>query len=238
VNLQTPEIIFQDEDLMVVVKPSGMITTNALTAKNQPTLQVWLFGLDYPLAKNFETRSGIVHRLDKETSGLVIVAKKTEIFTSLQALFKTRQVQKTYLALTHGIIEPPSGIIEAPVGRLPWNRERFGVLAGGREASTKYKVLSKYQKDKEKFTLVELKPKTGRTHQIRIHLKHLGNPVVSDTFYAGRKTSRNDRIWCPRLFLHAYKIEFDHPATNKRLSLEAELPHELKKATSVLKKIG
>lgn len=233
-----PKIIFEDDYLMVVNKPSGVITTKATTTTNQPTLQEWLETRQYPLSRDFERRSGIVHRLDKETSGLIIVAKQLDVFFKLQALFKNRLVQKTYMALVHGIVEPKQGVIDAQVGRLPWNRERFGVLAGGRDARTQYKVLTVFKKDKEKFTLVAVKPKTGRTHQIRIHFKYLGHPVVGDTFYAGRKTSRKDREWCPRLFLHAYEIEFEHPIAQKRLSVNAEIPLELKKATSVLKKIS
>ncbi len=232
----TPQIVLQDDYLMVVNKPSGMITTNASSTRREQTLQGWLGKLNYPLAADFKTRSGIVHRLDKGTSGLIIVAKQQDIFSKLQALFKTRQVKKNYLALVHGLVEPKEGIIEAPVGRLPWNRERFGVLAGGREATTQYKALQVYQKAKEIFTLLELTPKTGRTHQIRIHLKHLGNPIVSDAFYAGRKTARNDRLWCPRLFLHAAEIGFDHPATGKRIVAQSDLPQDLTQATSLLKK--
>lgn len=233
-----PKIIFEDDYLLVVNKPSGMITTKAITTANQLTLQEWLETRQYPLSGDFERRSGIVHRLDKETSGLIIVAKHLDVFFKLQALFKNRFVQKTYMALVHGIVEPKQGVIDAQVGRLPWNRERFGVLAGGRDARTQYKVLTVFKKDKEKFSLVLLKPKTGRTHQIRIHFKYLGHPVVGDTFYAGRKTSRNDRTWCPRLFLHASEIEFEHPVTHERVLVKAALPVELKNATSVLKKIS
>ncbi len=232
-----PQIVFQDDFVMVVNKPSGMISTNARSTRKKPTLQNWLRRQDYSLARDFEIRSGIVHRLDKETSGLIIVAKDKDIFSKLQALFKNRLVKKKYLTLVHGIVEPKEGIIDAPVGRLPWNRERFGVLAGGREAITKYKVLRLYQKDKDKYSELELEPKTGRTHQIRIHLKHLGYPIVGDTFYAGRKRSREDRTWCPRLFLHAAKISFDHPVTNRFISVQSDLPLDLKRAASLLKTV-
>jgi 23S rRNA pseudouridine1911/1915/1917 synthase len=168
--------------------------------------------------------------LDKETSGLLIVAKTISAFENLQSQFKERKVTKTYIALVHGVVEPKEGEIIASVGRLPWRRERFGVLPGGREAITKYKVISYHSLITDhgsQFTLVELYPKTGRTHQIRIHLKFIGHPIVGDYFYAGRKTARDDREWCPRLFLHASKITFFHPVTGKEVKFESELPKDL-----------
>ena len=174
-----------------------------------------------------------MHRLDKETSGILIVAKTKKAFENLQQQFKDRKISKTYTALVHGQVEPKEGTIEAPVGRLPWRRDRFGVLPGGREATTGYKV-REYYKD---YTLLELKPKTGRTHQIRIHLKHLGHPVVADTFYAGRKTARADRLWCPRLFLHASGISFTHPETGKEISFKSKLPADLLQVLTNLKKV-
>jgi len=225
-----PKKIFEDGDFLVINKPSSWITNSAATTKDQPVVQDWL-------AKNFkfETsssklyRSGIVHRLDKETSGLLLIAKTKEAFHNLQKQFKERRVAKKYRALVHGKVEMGEGEIKAPVGRLPWRRNRFGVLPGGREAVTHYRVISSFQlpNSNEKYTLLELSPKTGRTHQIRIHLKYLGHPIVGDTFYAGRKTARRDRVWCPRLFLHASEISFLHPKTGKRVSFESQLPADL-----------
>lgn len=223
-----PKIIFEDDYLLILEKPSGWIVNESQTTKHQKVIQQWLTKKTYPLANIAEMRSGIVHRLDKETSGILLVAKTKEAFEKLQMQFKERVVKKNYRALAHGKVEPEEGIINAPVGRLPWNRKRFGVLPGGRTAETKYKVKKYYSKNKQDFTLVELEPKTGRTHQIRIHLKHLGYPVVSDNFYAGRKTARNDRTWCPRLFLHASKILFKHPKTEKNIGFENDLPEDLK----------
>ena len=226
-----PTIIFEDESILVLNKPSGWITNDASTTTTQPVLQTWLReNLKYPLIGDRERRDGIVHRLDKETSGLLIIAKTISAFENLQSQFKERKVKKTYIALTHGEIELKEGEIVASVGRLPWRRERFGVLPGGREAITKYKVISYHSLITDHgslFTLVELYPKTGRTHQIRIHLKFIGHPIVGDYFYAGRKTAREDRLWCPRLFLHASKISFFHPETGKELTFESELPKDL-----------
>ena len=223
-----PTIIFEDESILVLNKPSGWITNDASTTTTQPVLQTWLReNLKYPLIGDRERRDGIVHRLDKETSGLLIIAKTISAFENLQSQFKERKVTKTYIALTHGEIEPKEGEIVASVGRLPWRRERFGVLPGGREATTDYTVIKTLENKDEKFSLVELYPKTGRTHQIRIHLKFIGHPIVGDFFYAGRKTAREDRLWCPRLFLHAKEITFFHPQTGKEVKFESELPKDL-----------
>ncbi len=231
-----PKIIYKDESLMVLEKPAGWIVNEAETTKGQNVIQEWLNKLDYPLANNREYRSGIVHRLDKETSGILLVAKTKEAFEKLQQEFKERRVEKTYTALVHGKVEPKEGEIKASVGRLPWRRDRFGVLAGGREAETRYRVIDnlEFTIDKEKFTLLELKPKTGRTHQIRIHLKYLGHPVAADEFYAGRKTARDDRKWCPRLFLHAGGIKFQHPIKGNILEFKSDLPSDLKNALQKL----
>lgn len=238
-----PKILYQDKDILVINKPSGMVVNRAESVKGE-TVEGWVEGKGITgttsiTGTDFERRNGIVHRLDKETSGVLIIAKTPEAFVELQRQFKAREVEKTYVALVHGTVEPREGVIMAPLGRLPWNRERFGVLVGGREAETMYSVSSIMcrvsEKEKEVFTLLELYPKTGRTHQIRVHLKSINHPVVSDTLYAGRKTSRRDREWCPRLFLHAEKIVFKHPKTGERMEVGAPLPQELRE---VLEKLG
>ena len=232
-----PKIIYEDSSLLVLDKPAGWIVNEASTTKDQPVLQTWLSQKDYPLARSLAERRGIVHRLDKETSGIIIVAKTKSAFEALQRQFKERQVKKTYLALVHGVLDEKVGEIEAPVGRLPWRRDRFGVLPGGREALTSYQVIDYFTRDGEEYSLVEAKPKTGRTHQIRIHLKYLGHPVVADEFYAGRKTARRDRIWCPRLFLHAASIEFFHPERGQKVKFSSGLPADLAVALVTLEKL-
>lgn len=225
-----PKIIYEDNSLFAVDKPSGWITNDANTTTTQPVLQRWIReNFDYPLKGNSELRDGIVHRLDKETSGIIVIAKTKEAFEKLQKEFKSREVTKTYVALLHGHVEPSEGEIIAPVGRLPWRRDRFGVLPGGRESVSRYKVLKFYPGDRGGYSLTEFYPKTGRTHQIRIHAKHIGHAVVADEFYAGRKTARNDRKWCPRLFLHAASIKFIHPESGKPVEFASSLPEDLKK---------
>ncbi|MBI3290552.1 RluA family pseudouridine synthase [Candidatus Microgenomates bacterium] len=248
-----PKILLEDDELLVIDKPAGMVVNNAQSVQGE-TVQDWItrvlprffpqenpqgdpfLGVPLPASptSDFAQRAGIVHRLDKETSGILVIAKTPEAFENLQKQFAERGVEKSYLALVHGQPSHSEGVISAPVGRLPWNRERFGVLAGGREATTKYRVLSIQYLGKEEFSLVELYPKTGRTHQIRVHLKSIGHAVVADEFYAGRKTARNDRKWCPRLFLHAKSISFMHPKTGERVNVESDLPQDLKDALAQL----
>jgi len=235
--MENPKIIFEDESLFVVDKPAGWITNDADTTTNQPVLQTWIReNFDYPLNGDRDLRDGIVHRLDKETSGLLIVAKTKDSFEKLQAEFKERKVSKSYIALLHGKVEPTEGKIEATVGRLPWHRSRFGVMPGGRDSVTEYKVIKFYPGNNAGLSLVEFFPKTGRTHQIRIHARHIGHAIVADEFYAGRKTARNDRKWCPRLFLHAASIKFIHPESGKEVEFKSDLPVELKEVLQSLER--
>jgi 23S rRNA pseudouridine1911/1915/1917 synthase len=233
-----PKILFEDDSILLIDKPAGWIVNEAVTTGMTPVLQSWISkNFDFETSKVLGFRSGIVHRLDKETSGVLIIAKTSYAFENLQKQFKERRIKKSYLALAHGRVGSRRGVIEVPVGRLPWRRDRFGVLPGGRASLTEYTLIDLYKKESEYFSLVSLNPKTGRTHQIRIHLKYLGHPIVSDDFYAGRKTSRKDRVWCPRLFLHAAKIEFTHPATSEKLSFTSDLPPDLEKVLHQLEKI-
>lgn len=225
-----PEILYQDSSVLVINKPSGWIVNDAETTKGQPTVQKWIMDNGkWSIAANRELRSGIVHRLDKETSGCLIIAKTVQAFAELQRQFKHREIKKEYSALVHGQLKEKEGEVDATVGRLPWRKDRFGVMSGGRDASTKYKVIKEFEKDKEKYSLVSFLPKTGRTHQIRIHAKYLGHPLVADEFYAGRKTARRDRKWCPRLFLHASKILFTHPNSGKKVEVLSPLASDLEK---------
>jgi len=233
------KVIFEDQDFIVLDKPSGITVNRADTTKDELTVQDYLEekfknNKEWLLAdkeSDFYTRAGFVHRIDKETSGILIVGKNPTSFENLQAQFKERKVNKTYLALAHGHVESTDGEIVVPVGRLPWNRKRFGVLAGGKEANTYYKVVKTFEKP---FTLLELNPKTGRTHQIRVHLKYFNHPIFGDELYAGRKTSRDDRKILERVFLHAQKINFFHPKTGERVEFESPLPYELQNVLSYL----
>lgn len=235
------KIIYEDDDVLVLDKPSGITVNRADTTRNEETVQDWVekrqtangqWKLDTDTESDFYKRAGIVHRIDKETSGILIAAKNIESFVNLQAQFKERKVQKSYIALVHGHVDVGDGEIVVPVGRLPWNRKRFGVLAGGKEAITYFKVLEKFEKP---YTLLELNPKTGRTHQIRVHLKYFNHPIFADFLYAGRKVSRDDRKVLERVFLHAQKVKFFHPKTGRELEFESPLPFELKNTLEYIK---
>lgn len=205
--MDAPKIISETPDFFVVDKPSGWITNDADTTTTQPVLQTFMReNFEYELKGDREYRDGIVHRLDKETSGIVLVAKTKSAFENLQKEFKERRVEKTYTALLHGHLDE-EGNVKLTVGRLPYRRDRFGVIPNGRESETLYKLIRFYKGERGGYSLAEFYPKTGRTHQIRIVARHIGHAIVSDEFYAGRKTARNDRKWCPRLFLHASKIK-------------------------------
>lgn len=231
---------------MVIDKPAGIVCNRAETLQEE-TLQDWweerygeilkvsqVHQVESENEKYFIERSGLVHRLDRETSGVMVMAKTPQSFIELLRQFKERVVQKEYLALTHGFWKASRGVINLPIGRRRDDRQKFGVRDGGRESVTEYEVISKYdswQFPKELkvddrgyvgFSLVQFRPKTGRTHQIRVHAKQMGHPLVGDSDYAGRKRSREDRKWAHRVMLQAQKLEFEHPRNGKRVSFESK----------------
>ncbi|MDP3941865.1 MAG: RluA family pseudouridine synthase [bacterium] len=260
-------ILYEDESMLVIDKPSGVTVNRSETTKDN-TIQDWAekhIGIErngdsqrvgaylgdteatgeYSPRKDFFVRGGVVHRLDKETSGVLVLAKTPESFERLQREFKERVVEKTYIALAHGRVAPPIGEIRAPVGRLPWNRKQFGIVAGGRESVTKYKTISNFRPkddqplaDKhEVYTLLELYPQTGRTHQIRVHLKHIGHPIFADFLYAGRKTARSDRHVFSRVFLHAHSLSLVHPVTEKHMTFTSPTPQDIQVFLDRLEKV-
>ncbi len=220
-------VLFEDTSMLAVNKPPGIVVNRAESVKGE-TVQDWV---EKTYRIFIENRAGIAHRIDKETSGILLIAKTPEAFTELQRQFKERMIHKTYMAIVHGALVPDTGEIRAPVGRLPWNRERFGIVPGGKESVTRYKVVKLFERSKgkqsEKYSLVELYPETGRTHQIRVHLKYINHPIVGDYLYAGRKTARDDRVWAPRVMLHAWKVTCVHPASGETLAIEAPIPDDM-----------
>ena len=184
-----PNIIFEDDSIIVIDKPAGMIVNRADTTRAYLTVQEWVekkVKLEESSGEEeseFHNRGGIVHRLDKETSGILVIAKDEESFKNLQAQFKSREVKKTYIALVHGDLTPAEGEVNVPIGRLPWNRTKFGFLPEGRESRTLYKKVAtkKYTNDKaeEILSLIDVFPQTGRTHQIRVHMRYLNHPHIS-----------------------------------------------------------
>jgi 23S rRNA pseudouridine1911/1915/1917 synthase len=228
-------IVYEDRDLLVVDKPAGLVVHPA-PGHTGGTLVNALLAYSSELAASGDERSGIVHRLDRDTSGLILVAKSEKVRRALQRQFKERQVHKAYLALLGGHLQPAWGRIEAPLGRDPDHRQRMAVLPGGREAITEYHALEQFAHTSGlaagDYTLVEAEPLTGRTHQIRVHFASIGHPVVGDTVYGRRK----HRLPVPRQFLHARRLGFKHPRTGQRMELEASLPQDLFSVLELLRK--
>ena len=224
----TPTIIFEDENFLVIDKPYGITVNNSETTKNQETIQNWI-GPRAGVGEFYE-KSGIVHRLDKDTSGVLVIAKTESAYLNLKTQFQNRETVKKYLALVHGLVDPPVGTINAPIERSPFNRMRYGVFVGGREAVTSYRTLGHYGR----LTLVEVTPKTGRTHQIRVHLKYIKHEIVSDPIYGGRKQLRDDLKFCPRLFLHAQSLTLKHPISGELMTFTSPLPTDLESVISSL----
>lgn len=218
------ELIFENSDLLVINKPAGMVVHPA-AGHDSGTLVHAVLGYAPDLEGiGGEERPGIVHRLDKETSGLILVAKNERAHRYLQDQFRLRKVEKTYLALVDGAPPTPAGRVEAPIGRDTRNRKKMAVLppGKGREAISVFKTLEAF----DKHTLLEFRPKTGRTHQIRLHCAFLGCPIVGDRVYGRRNPSVN----LQRHFLHAHKLKFMLPDENEAREFTADLPVELEKA--------
>lgn len=317
-SLQFPEIpvIYEDDDLLVINKPPGIVVNRSQTQK-EPTVQDWIeeresfkflisnFKKTPPITdstehafgspmENFLERSGIAHRLDKETSGVLLIAKNPETLVSCMHQFKQRTTEKKYIALVHGKLQPQFGEINLPIGRNPRMRMQFAVREDGKESVTGYEVLEYYplldvekvfaQRDRESlqvsplssrtvgttegqsklagqqehvkktgknvtgvsknlrkaanmyqgFSLVELTPKTGRTHQIRVHLAHLHHPIVGDKMYSGEKRRLIDHAWCVRNFLHSKSLKIQNPRTKHELTFVAPLSDDLVKVLGFL----
>jgi 23S rRNA pseudouridine1911/1915/1917 synthase len=243
-------ILYEDDAIVVIDKPVGVVVNRAETV-TQPTLQDWMEER-YQIANHkfsacagrsnsqieveqqyFIERSGMVHRLDKETMGVMVFAKTVTAFGELLRQFKEREVTKIYLALTHGSWDAPTGEIMLPIGRRRDDRQKFGVREGGRESVTGYQVQARYARvttpkelhvdgrGYQGFSLVEFYPKTGRTHQIRVHARHVGHPLVGDLQYAGRRRSREDRKWCGHVMLQARSLVLTHPVTQARMEWQS-----------------
>lgn len=213
------DIIYEDEYLLVVNKPAGMVVHPAARMVSGTLVNALLAHCSQVADVGGPDRAGIVHRLDRETSGLIVVAKNSEVHASLQRQFQRRLVRKTYVALVEGEVHPREGIVEVPIGRDPKDRTRMAVARTGRPAVTQYRVVEFFPQ----YTLLEVRPHTGRTHQIRVHLAWLGYPVVGDRVYGRRRQT----LLPDRHFLHARELAFTHPITGEKLVLSAPLPPEL-----------
>jgi 23S rRNA pseudouridine1911/1915/1917 synthase len=217
------DIRYEDSDLIVVNKPPGMVVHPSLGHPGGTLVNALLAHCPDLGGVGGERRPGIVHRLDKDTSGLIIAAKHDHALWHLQNQFKQRTVAKVYLALVNGALQPPEALIDAPIGRDPRHRQRMAVVTNGRgdarPAQTLYRALGYYQA----YTLVECRPRTGRKHQIRVHLAYIGFPIAGDALYGRRK----DPLGLKRQFLHAASLTFRRPSDEQELQIEAELPEAL-----------
>lgn len=251
------DIVFEDDDLAVINKPAGMVVHPGagISSGTLANAIAWHFKSEPPAFAEGQSvgtdsgklpaadaggseRVGIVHRLDKDTSGLIVVAKNIETQEALCAVFRDRNVQKSYIALVHGSPRENSGTIDRPITRDRWHRTKMTVAANGRQALTIWKIRERY----EKFALLDVEIKTGRTHQIRVHLASINHPVVGDaTYNEGRDNSiANNEVkkaveHLGRFFLHSARLAFDHPKTGERLFFTSELPQELAQLLETLR---
>ena len=211
------DIIYEDDDIIVINKQKGLVVHPA-NGNPDGTLVNAIMAIckDSLSGIGGEIRPGIVHRLDKDTSGLIIVAKNDKAHINLSEQIKNREVKKTYIALVRGVIKENEATIDMPIGRSRTDRKKMAVAKDGKNAVTHIKVLKRY----DKYTLLEINIETGRTHQIRVHLSHIGYPIIGDYIYSNGKNEFGVEGQC----LHAKSLEFKHPITKKEMKLEAPLP--------------
>ena len=208
------DIVYEDDDVIVVNKPQGMVVHPAPGHPDHTLVNALLY--HSPLSTiNGEFRPGIVHRIDKDTSGLLMVAKNDMAHRSLAAQLKAKTNEREYVALVHGVIKEDQGTVDAPLGRSPKDRKKQAVVADGRHAVTHFRVLRRYRH----YTLVACRLETGRTHQIRVHMKYIGHPLAGDPLYGPRKTLPGNGQ-----YLHARLLGFKHPQTGEQLTFTAPLP--------------
>lgn len=223
------DIIYEDKDIIVINKPKGMVVH-----PGNGNLDGTLVNAVMAICKDSlsgiggEIRPGIVHRLDKDTSGAIIVAKNDKAHIALSEQLKNHEVKKTYLTLVRGIVKENEATINMPIARSTKDRKKMAVDKKGKEAITHFKVLGRY---KGKYTLLKVNIETGRTHQIRVHLSHIGYPIIGDEIYSNGKNEWGVKGQC----LHAWKIEFKHPITNQQMKLEAEIPTYFQEIINQLK---
>ena len=222
-------ILHEDEDLVVIDKPAGLVVHPAAGHRDQTLVNALLFTVKDLSGIGGEIRPGIVHRLDKDTSGVMVIAKNDEAHRKLTAAWGTDAVKKEYLALVYGTPSTDRGTIDAAIGRDPRDRKRMAVVAHGRRAITEYEVAQRLRY----VSLLRCTLRTGRTHQIRVHLKHIGHPIVGDPVYSGPqwrgipdKRVQRAIARMERQALHAVRLTFPHPATGETMTMEAELPHD------------
>ncbi len=216
------DIVYEDDDLLIVNKPQGMVVHPAPGNYTGTLVNALLFHVDKLSSINGIIRPGIVHRLDKDTSGLLIVAKKDRVHRELSEQLKNREISRVYIALVHGRVKKDEGLIDLPIGRHPIDRKKMAVsYKNSREATTAFKVLERY----EDYTLLEVSLETGRTHQIRVHMAYINHPIVGEPVYSRQK----NEFKINKQMLHAYKLGFLHPTSKNHMEFELDLPNYFKK---------
>ena len=220
------EIIYQDEDIAVINKPQGMVVHPAAGHNHGTLVNALLHHIKDLSGINGKIRPGIVHRLDKDTSGILVIAKNDEAHVKLSEQLQDRSMQRKYWAIVHGVLPHNHGTIDAPIGRDPKNRQQFTVVTGGKESISHFRVLERF-KD---YSLLEVSLETGRTHQIRVHLKYINFPIAGDEVYGPKKTLKGNGQ-----FLHAHTVEFTHPRAGNLMHFEAEVPSTFEGALEELR---
>ena len=224
------DVLFEDADLIVLNKPAGLVVHPAPGHAADTLVNALLHHCADLQGIGGELRPGIVHRLDKDTSGVLVVAKNEQAVAHLVAQFSAHRVEKEYLALVWGAPEKPSGTIELPIGRHPANRKKMAVVARGRAAVTHYETLAATPL----AAILRVRIETGRTHQIRVHLAHLGHPVVGDAVYGRARRGLPENLSIPRQMLHAHVLKLVHPRDGRRLEFTAPPPPDFLAAQKIL----
>lgn len=228
------DVVYEDDDIIVVNKPSGMVVHPAPGNENKTLVNALLYHCRGTLSGiNGVIRPGIVHRIDKDTSGLLVVAKNDEAHVFLSSLLKEHGIKRVYHAVVTGHLKENEGTIDAPIARHPTNRKKMAVVAGGREAITHYKTIEEFSG----FTYAKMELETGRTHQIRVHMSHIGHPIMGDTVYGGGKTpfEKAHKSLIDGQMLHAKELSFPHPRTKEIVRFECPLPENFEKILKILK---
>ena len=230
------DIVYEDEDIIVINKPSGMVVHPAPGNESGTLVNALLYHCKSSLSGiNGVIRPGIVHRIDKDTSGLLVVAKNDESHIFLSSLLKDHGIKRVYHAIVTGHFKENEGTVNAPIARHPVDRKKMAVVMGGREAITHYKVIEEYPS----FTYAKMELETGRTHQIRVHMSHIGHSIIGDEVYGGGKTvfEKNNKSLLDGQILHAKELSFPHPRTKEIVRFECDLPDNFKKLLERLKNI-
>ena len=229
-------IVYEDEDIIVINKPSGMVVHPANGNESGTLVNALLYHCKDSLSGiNGVIRPGIVHRIDKDTSGLLVVAKNDEAHVFLSSLLKDHGIKRVYHAIVTGHFKKNSGTVNAPIARHPVDRKKMAVVKGGKEAITHYEVIAEYPS----FTYAKMVLETGRTHQIRVHMSHIGHSIIGDTVYGGGKTpfEKTNASLLDGQILHAKVLSFPHPRTKEIMTFECELPDNFKRLIEKLQKI-